>query len=88
MLLTMGSTYSVHTKLPTNDVQTMNKRLTCMGCWPTVYTPDEWPSDSADYMSVIYAEGDHYAQWELMDALKQLGCTSARWLADFFKEVQ
>lgn len=87
MLHTIGSTYSVHTKLPTNDVETMNKRLECMGCWPTVYHPDGLPSDSADYMSVIYAKGDHYAQWELMEALRPLGATSARWLADFFKEV-
>lgn len=84
MLVTMGSCYQVHTKIPTNDV---DGRLSCMACWPTVYGSDGGPSDSADYLGVVYASGDHYSQWELMDALRDHGCTSARWLGDFFREV-
>lgn len=86
MLVTMGSTYSVHVKVPIIDLDE-NTRLTCMACWPTVYDGAGAPSEMADYLCIVYARGEHYSQWEVIEALKAYGATSARWLDDFFRVV-
>lgn len=82
MLVTIGSVYSVHTKIPPTDLPV---RLTNMGCWPTVYNADSSPSDNADYVSVVYFKGERSSITDVIDLLRPYGCTSGRWITDFFE---
>lgn len=84
MLVTIGSVYSVHVKVPPVD---MPDRLTLMGSWPTVYGPDLSPLDRSDYTLVVYAKGERNSVSDVIDMMRQYGATSARWLTDFYREV-
>lgn len=84
-LETMGGVYAVHTKLPTSDLT--EGRITSMVCYPTVYTSESVPSENADYLGLVYCKGEHWAVSSVMESLRDHGCTSGRWLFDFYREV-
>lgn len=84
MLVTIGSVYSVHVKVPPVD---MPDRLTLMGSWPTVYGADLSPLDHSDYSVVVYAKGERSSMSDVLDLMRPYGATSGRWITDFFKEV-
>ena len=85
-LATMGGVYAVHVKLPTTDL--VDGRISSMVCYPTVYDSEGAPSESTDYLALVYCTGEHWSASAVMDALRDHGCTSGRWLFDFYREVQ
>ena len=51
-LATMGGVYAVHVKLPTTDLG--EGRISSMVCYPTVYDSEGAPSESTDYLALVY----------------------------------
>lgn len=84
MLDTIGSAYSVQVKVPPVDLP---KKLTMMGCWPTVYRADMQPSENTDYTCVVYYDGTHTSTSQVLELMRPYGATSGRWLTDFYREV-
>lgn len=84
MLVTVGSVFSLHLKVPPTDLP---ERFECMGSWPTVYTKEGLPSECADYSVILYSKGEHCSLSDAMDMMRPYGATSGRWITDFFQEV-
>lgn len=83
MLDSIGQVFAVNLRAP---VPGLRDPLELMAQYPCVYDRDGSPSESTDYLAIVYVKSDKWLQHNVMDALRGYGPYAARYITNFYRE--